>query len=733
MSQVAYEQGRPPVKGDVLLGPIRERIDNAKRDRARFEPIWHSNRAFAAGKQWLRWSRGDRRLRLDPRDVEHGLERYTVDILTQNLWTALGQLSGAEARRQYLFRKEDVPSEDFAEAANAAVGYGWEYEWEAPRVLARVKSKLLVDGTAAVQCYFDPTKGRAIGEMPVGDGLPFMLLGDPANPAPPQLVPTQAGVPIADGLHARAYMAERMGQGGAPRMKEIREGRICLHARSSFQLLVPPGIEDEENFPWEATIEAIQVDKLLERWPETAAGLQEEPLAVLEQIGLKDSIDFGYGADPESDPGTPAKLDGHVALITYYERPSTKYPKGRVVYYAGDKLLEVVNELPYTRPNGDPHSGLVYFHYWRVEGRFWGRALIEPGKGIQRAYNKRTQQEHLTINRGQPKILAEENAELALTDAPLEVITYPPASQRVPTIFPGIPVHDAIWKSKDNMIADLERAMGIHGVSTGEAPTRQTTYAELAMRAEKDRTKLDPIMEDFQASVAVLHELVIEDIRAHWTSDKVKMIAGIEGYAAAQSFVASKLPTFFQTELAEGEKPRSEAAQIQLITDLWNADQALIPIGQNRLDLGWYKSSLEAGKPLDFPESDKDVHTERARWENSKMQETMVPCDVAYFDPADTHIPIHREDQVEAIKAGDNDLFEVIEQHIQLHVQQENLNAAKHAQEQAAAQAQLDQANQDAANQADAAGAANEQASAEADQQRTLEQQAAQPAAAQGK
>lgn len=692
MAQVVEQAGaRTPA--DVVLGPIRERIEQAKRDRSRFEPVWHSNRAFGAGKQWLRWSRGDRRLKLDPRDTEAGLERYTVDILTQNLWTALGQLAGAEERRQLLFRREDVPSEDFTKAANNALAYGWEHEWRAPEVLAQVKRKLLIDGTAAVQCYFDPTQGKELGEMPVGpDG------------------------PIADGEEARAFMAEQLQMGDRPQLKRLNEGRICWHARSAFQLLVPPGIEDEEKFPWEGTIEAVPLDKLVERFGEKAKGLKEEPLAVLEQIGLKDSIDFGFGSDPEADPGTPGKLDGHCALVTYYERPCTKYPRGRVVYFAGDRLLDVVNELPYKRPDGDYHSGLVYFHYWRIEGQFWGRALIQPGKGIQRAYNKRIQQEHMTINRGQPKIITEENDEIAQTDQPLEIIQLPVSQQRQPIVFNGVPVHESIWRSKEGLLGDLERALGVHSVSTGEAPARQTTYAELALRAEKDRTKIDPIVADFQMGVAILTELSLYDVRKYWPKDKLLAISGEEDYAEAVSFQASQLPEFFMTELAEGTKPRNQAAEIQLIQDLWQADQSN-PAGP-RLDLSWLAESFKAGKALDFPESPTDVHEEKARWENTRMLDGDLP-EPAEYDPPDVHIPAHIESQVEAEMAGDMDTWQLIEMHKQLHMQMADHLASRAAAEQASSAEELATAEGEQAM-------GEEQIAAEAEQQRQMELQAEQ-------
>ena len=444
---------------------------------------------------------------------------------------------------------------------------------------------------------------------------------------------------------------------------------------------------------------------------------------MLEQIGLKDSIESGFGSDPEGDAGQPGKLDGHVALVKYRERPSSLHPRGRVVTFCQERLLEPPTEtLPYRRPNGDYHSGLVYFRYWRVEGRFWGRGLIEPGKGIQRTYNKRAQQEATTIDRGQPYVLAERGAKLKKTETPLEVVEYEQGGAPPPTGVPGIPVHDSIWRSKTELKEDLQTAMGIHAVSTGEAPSRETTYAELALRAEKDRVKLDPIFQDFQDSVAVLTELAIHDIRRYWSQDKLMAITGEEGHAKAVQLKASQIPEFFLTELADNAKPRTQAAEVQLVMDLWNADQAQMP-EERRLDLSWLKESLEAGKALDFPESVEDIHEQKARWENSKLAAGEVPKPLEY-DPPDVHVPIHREAQVEAEMAADEELWYRIEEHIffSLQLQQQLMELA--AQEAAQAQVTADAASAQAEGQQ-----AEEQAEMEQSRTLELEQQRQQAAA----
>src|SRR6266542_5404612 len=318
MAQLLDSPTGIPSPAKELLKPIQEKVEQGKRDRARFEAVWLSNRAFAAGKHWLRPTRGDRRLVLDKRDVENGKQRVTVDLLSQYLNTALGQMTGAEERPQLLFRRDDLPAEDFTSTANSALQYGWDSEWEALRQIERIKRRLLVDGTSALQCVFDPTIGRELGYVPVRDGQP-----------------------ILDGEEARAHVAELAMAGQTAQYKLMNEGRICWRPRSVFNIVVPPGLEDESEFPWEAIITAVPIDYLIQRYGDVAKGVKSEPLAALEVIGMKGAAESGLGfGTEEEDYGAPGKLEGHAALIEFYERPTSKKPKGQVVTYAQNVLLE---------------------------------------------------------------------------------------------------------------------------------------------------------------------------------------------------------------------------------------------------------------------------------------------------------------------------------------------------------------------------------------------------------
>lgn len=661
MPQVYQDETGAQTPAAQILGPIKKKVEAAKRDRARFEAVWHSNRAFAAGRHWLKHSRGDRRLVLDPRDVQNGKQRVTVDLLSQYLHTALGQLRGAEERPQLLFRRDDLPSEDFTKTANSALQYGWDSEWEAKRQLERVKRRIIVDGTAAIQCLFDPTVGKELGDVPLRDGKPLL-----------------------DETEARAYVAELAAAGQTAQYKRLNEGRVCWKPRSVFNLLIPAGLEDEEEFPWVAIVSAVPLESLIARYGEQARQLKAEPLAALEVMGLKDSGEHGLGSD-EEDYGAPGKLEDHAALVEFYEQPTSDNDKGRVVTYARDLLLEVKEELPYKRPNGDYCDGIAFFHYWRVEGRFWGRGLIEPGKGIQRTYNKRCQQEQLTIDRGQPKVFIEDTQKVTVTGTPMEILRYK-AGTPLPEFHQGMSVGDSMWRSKEGLLSDLERAMGIHGVSVGEEPSRQTTYAELALRSEKDRTKTDPITDRFQASKNRLVEFSVWDMRRYWPRSKIIALVGEAGEAESVEFSGAQLPEFFLLKVAEGSKPRDQASEIQLIFDLYTQAQNIM----QPLPLHWLKDSVDAGKALPLPENPTDVHLEKAEWENSQMWEGSYVQPKAW-DPPEVHIPAHREAQVEAEMAGRPDIVALIQKHLDETEMLAEALAVQQAQKMAARQAQLEQ------------------------------------------
>lgn len=628
---------------------VRKKIEAAKLDRRRREHIWKNNLAFCAGKMWLEWQPFGRGGRFILPRLKAGQQRYTVDKITDLRLTVLGEFSMDDDRPQLLFRSDDLPTEDFADVANDAVAAGWETEWLGDRVLMDIKRTLIDLGTAAARCRFDPTAG----------------------PARVKQVPHDDNGPILDPEKARSYVAGQQANGTSANLKTIHEGRIRWDAGSPFNILVPAGIKREDKFPWECWVEPVLIDKVVEQYGDRAKSLKPEPIDDINSIGESDSQSMG-GSDPESGPDGVAKLEDHVFVYTFYERPCPKYPDGRVVVLAGGTLtvLEVRNKLPYVAPDGTRRSGIHYFHYIRLSDRFWSRSLIDLAKEPQRIFNRRRSQIGEHIDKGQAYILADERAVPKRTGVPVEIIKMK-AGYGQPVVSPGVPVGQWMYQELDRLDADLRNATGLQDVLQGENPQNVGNYSQLALLQEQAGRKFDAIIDEIKESVAHLVEDSVYAIRQYWGADRFLALEGPDGTLKAFSFDATKIPDFYRVYVSKGAaKPRSQAAQLKMVDDL-----AAYSINSGQpLPLDWVAQSYDEGKPADIPQQDRHDDLDKALFENdTKLSQGDLP-QVEYYEDHALHVQVHRTLQARADATGDHQLSQLCEQHIQDHLTQAQAN-----------------------------------------------------------
>ncbi len=689
--------------GEKLAAPVRKKIREAREHRKQFEPIWQQNMAFAAGQHWLVTTGRQQRFLQHVKDVDpryKGRELYSSDRVTEFRMLALGELGGEDDRPELLLERDDIASEDFQAQANRAVAFGWDMEWDGDEALAMVDQWVVDLGTSAMRCRWDGTHGKLKEEAyPHLNGKPLLA---------------------KEGAYEEAAAAVQSGQ--QLEMKPIHEGRIVWEPLSAFNLLVPPGVVHERYFPWEAVIRPVPLQEVKDEYGEEAADLEEDN-DIASSLGMVSTgnVSSEFAALAQ---GRQTRLRGHVWLITYYERPSGKNPKGRVFHLAGPnlKLLRVEEELPYLAPDGVTYkAGLVYFHWWRVTGRFWSRGLVESLKEGQRGLNRLGSYADEIIKKGLPYVLVPEGATTKKrTDIPFEMVEYSPTQgQATPVqgIGPG-PWMDA---RMERIGEDMERAAGIRAPSLGENPANVDTYAALAKLSESDQVKRNRLRTDRKSAICKLVELSVHDIRTYWGEDKQLMLSGDEGQVEAHEFNATKIPPFYIVKPAKGTvKPRSQAAELQKVEDIWRAalEAGAVPM-RPEIWIKWKKDSLDAGEALDLPESPSDIHADKAEHENHRLL-AGEQCEPAEYDPPDVHVPIHREAQVQADLTGEVDTWQMIEEHIQLHSRMSDHLATRAAAEQMASQQDLEAAQgQELQGQ--------EQVSAEAEQQRQMELQQAKP------
>jgi len=517
---------------DETLGPWRDRKEKAEKHREQFLPQIRVNRKFAAGKQHLDVNTRTGRV-IDVRE-RNGIRLVTSDILSQYLLTVIGRMAANDYRPNFLAFREDEIAEMISAHMNDTFGWGWDNEWMAERKVLQLFRLLTTDGTAAVRCRYDRTVGAYLGEVPYMDGAPIL---DPEK--------------------ARKYMAENYKPDGPPvKIAPLREGRVIWEILSFENLLTPPGIEDDADFPWDLIQRPIPREEVRARY-----GVNIQTEEIESSAALTTGLGFG---DQE-----PVKLEDYGFVYTGYERPNNKHPQGRTIIFSEDALLDVYDSLPYPDHPLGPRTGLHYFRWQVVPGRFPGKAFIEPGVGPQQVRNKRLTQIDAIIDRNMPKVYIEEQS-LARprTGEPMEYVEVRPGSP-LPNVSAGVP--PGAWMLQDIKLQDenAERALGMGRTSLGQAPTGVSAYSAMALLTENDALKLDPIAQGFRLQMVELSWDTMEAMR-NWPSDKKMLIAGPDNQLRAVVWSQNEVPMEYLVKQPRGGSlPRSQAAELQKVNDIW--------------------------------------------------------------------------------------------------------------------------------------------------------------------
>lgn len=645
---LARDRGLVPYNdaGQALLTQWHERRRQAANARRPYEGTWHLCQSFLAGRQWVEWSgEAGRTGRVIETPNPMKRERHTVNVLTQYVQTVMGKLYVEDLRPDILFRREDIESETIATHTSAVSKYIWDVEVDAERTLYSLILKMITYGTAALRCFYDTSAGDPIGDFPIGPD----------------------GKPIIDLNAARDYVAQMQASGQTAQFKTIHSGQISWEDLSPHQILPPPGIADESQFPWLIIERPMPIEWVRMRWPEAADRLSEQNLASIDQISARS--DFSQGSEQSAPAGTePSKLKGHVLVSTGYQMPTDTLPSGQIVTWVDglNAILSVEDQLPY-RLKGRPHHGVIFFHYHRVPGRFISVGVVEPLIGPQKQKNRARSQMIEMKDRNLGRVYAKKGTITAsnkpvgkimeLVEVPLHA-DYPVETQ-------GTPVGPWIENEARINDEDMQLVAGLQDVSLGRTPQGVSAYSALALLAEQDERRIGPILKTLRLGIGDAMLLSLELAKAYWPNNKQMGIAGPDGTIDVFNYTRAMLPQEFYINITRGAPlPTSPAVESQKIFDIFNAATSA---GQP-LPIDWLKESLDQGRAMAIPKREQEVQRGKAEQENAMMAQGIM-MQPQYYDDDFVHIEVHREAEINAQITGNGNLTQMLEMHIQMHMQ----------------------------------------------------------------
>lgn len=627
--------------GKALLAEWNQRRTRGLHERHRYEPTWSMCEHFLAGRQWVGWaSTGSRTGRVVEERNPQKRERHTVNVLTQYVQTVLGKIYSEDLRPTLVFTRDDIESASIAENARNVARFLWDSELSADVRLYDAFLKMLTYGTSAVRCYFDTSKGPEIGEFPIGPD----------------------GQPILDPQEARAYVYQAQLQGQSVRFLPLKEGKIVWESLGPRSLVTPPGVDNEEDFPWLIIERAMPVEWAKMKYPRATGELRGEDLITLASSSVSASVLDA----PAASPATSGKLLDHLIVSTGYEMPSAKYPSGRTVTWnaKSNVILDIQDSLPYKLHN-EPHHGVVFLHYHRLPHRFFSIGVVEPLIGPQRQKNRARSQMIEMKDRNLGRVYAKKGTVTAVnkpTGAIMELIEIPLHAD-FPQETQGVPPGPWIENEARINDEDMDRVAGLGSVSLGQAPQGVAAYSAMALLAEQDERRVGPIMKRLRISIGDALVLGLELAKRYWQDDKQMAIVGPGGEMELFLYKRAAMPLEFYVDVSRHSPlPTSPAVESQKIFDIYNA---AIGAGQP-LPISWLKGSLEQGRAMEIPKGNEETQASKAELENMFLAEgqMMVP---EYYDDDYIHITVHRTAQIE--HAANPQAQQLIEQHILMHAQ----------------------------------------------------------------
>ena len=477
----------------------------------------------------------------------------------------------------------------------------------------------------------------------------------------------------------------------------LHEGDACTTVIPAFELYPDNSYKEPNNIGSLIHGKAYTVEEIKDIYNLTVVGSDVDVYS----MGMTSLGTGGLGYTAVTPFVTPTVLHEAALVKEYYERPTHKYPKGRLIITAGSKLA-FYGQLPYK--NGEDETREIPFRRQNCVNRagcFWGTSVIERCIPIQRSYNAVKNRTHEFLNRCAIGVLTYEEDSLDnVEDLEEEGIgpgTLLPRKKGSPA--PSYLQNGLLPPELKQEEASLENAFilvsGISELSRSGATTGSgTSGVALEIIKEQDDTRVSLTGDNIKNACIDINKDWLRLFKQFVTGPRMDRLVGTGNEVLAEIWTTTQLcsdDVISETEDVLSSTPAQKKSQVY---DMLKAGLANDPTtGQmNNVTRNKVLGMLDMGNWESLDNLD-ELHTNRAMKENLKVQkdETIT---VEEFDNHQIHIDEHNRFRLSSdyvtLREERPDLSQLLDAHVQMH-QQALQQMAQQAQMQ---QAQMQQAMQ---------------------------------------
>lgn len=373
-----------------LISFVEQEFTRRETERRPYELQWRLNLAFLDGQQFVDINEGLMDLDEIPK-MYWWQEREAFNHIAPIIETRVARFSRMQPKLKTRPATSEATDISSAKVCTRLLEYtaNERFPSEQKQTLFQWLESC---GSVFIKNIWDPKLGKRVGEIDIG--VETRERPEEQKPIEEQYRFNTDDLSATGKLTADQIEKEEIAEDTQVEITDqgtIAETRIPLYEGDINPILVPP-FEIYPDSCRNLTIEdcrsiihakAYPVDMIYEIW-----GIQIEPEpvdAMGSTVASWGSAGLGYGSSYfHSSTG---QLEGYARVIEYWERPTLRYPNGRLIVISNGKLLHV-SDLPFkVGVDGEPDLPFVKFDCIKRPGCFWGRTIIERLIPVQRRYN----------------------------------------------------------------------------------------------------------------------------------------------------------------------------------------------------------------------------------------------------------------------------------------------------------------------------------------------------------
>ena len=342
--------------------------------------------------------------------------------------------------------------------------------------------------------------------------------------------------------------------------------------------------------------------------------------------GIRNRVEGGMSNSGSADE----KLSNSAVVKEYYERPSTKFPKGRLVVVANDVTL-YAGDSPYSGTElGDWHP-YSECRWELVPGRFWGKSPLDAATEIQKQINSIDAAIILTRKTmAIPQKLIPMGAGIphgSWTGRPAQMIYYRETAGAKPEIIPSSGVDSTVFQERAQRVEDIKQITGAIDILKGSGPSGVTAASALELLYEVGTGKLFPILDRWKKFVQLSQKKQLQIISKFYKEPREDFIQLLKSKnkelsdAAINQFIGEDLYDNCNVVVEAGSNiTKLQAAKKQELREAAQAGILGLDVAANR---------VEYQRQMGIVGFDTDVgpDTKRAEWENAMLDNTAVSPD----------------------------------------------------------------------------------------------------------